>query len=369
LARELARRGHSVTLLTGYPRQRLDSELRPLAQTLPYLPTLELALVRAGLTRLSKRLSRLSVTTHDRWTARVLPPADALIALSQTAWATFLAAQRRGVRTILERGSAHIVTQRAILSAEYARQGLPAARTSVPAWAVRRELAEYALADRVVTLSAFARQTFLDQGVAAGKVVVNPLGVDLARFTPTGRMPRPNNAPLRVIYAGAVSLRKGIPDLLEGLCGQPGIDLVLVGGIDAEMRPIVRRYGGQFTHIPNVSQAALVDHYRAADVFAIASLEDGFGMVVPQAMACGLPVIGTANTGAVGMLIEDGREGFIVPIRDPLALRARAVYLRDHAEERRAMGAAGQAKVAGLGGWVAYGARAEAILAELIPPR
>ncbi len=98
------------------------------------------------------------------------------------------------------------------------------------------------------------------------------------------------------------------------------------------------------------------------------SVEDGFGLVLAQAMACGCPVIGTENTGAAE-LVDDGCEGYIVPIRDVDVLAQRLQYMADHPDERAAMGRRALVKVKGLGGWHTYGEQAMAIFSEFIPKK
>jgi glycosyltransferase involved in cell wall biosynthesis len=83
-------------------------------------------------------------------------------------------------------------------------------------------------------------------------------------------------------------------------------------------------------------------------------VQDGFGMVLAQAMACGCPVVATVNTGGPD-LISPGEEGFIVPIRDAAALTAVMQHLADEPHLRERMGLAARASVQRLGGWSAYG--------------
>ena len=101
--------------------------------------------------------------------------------------------------------------------------------------------------------------------------------------------------------------------------------------------------------------------YREADVFCLLSIEEGLALVLLQAMAMGLPVIATPNTGAED-LIEDGVHGFIVPARDSEAAAPRLQQLADAPELRRQMGARARARVAEGFGWADYGARARAHL-------
>ena len=82
-------------------------------------------------------------------------------------------------------------------------------------------------------------------------------------------------------------------------------------------------------------QSELARYYQQASVFVLPSIQDGFGMVVYEAAACGLPVIVTENVGAS---IRDGLDGFVVPIRDVDALVRKMNYLYEHPMESAAMG-------------------------------
>jgi glycosyltransferase involved in cell wall biosynthesis len=103
-----------------------------------------------------------------------------------------------------------------------------------------------------------------------------------------------------------------------------------------------------------VPNSELRELYSRASVFVLPSIEEGFGMVLGEAMACGCPVIASTNTGA-SELISDGTEGFIVPIRSPEVIADRLQQLADEPELRHRMGRAALARVQKLGGWDAYG--------------
>jgi glycosyltransferase involved in cell wall biosynthesis len=100
-------------------------------------------------------------------------------------------------------------------------------------------------------------------------------------------------------------------------------------------------------------RAEMRDLYSQASVLVLPSVEEGLALVMGQAMACGVPVIATTNTGA-GDLITDGRDGFIVPVRDPVAIQERLEYLASHPDARAAMGSAALEKVRSLNGWGRY---------------
>ena len=113
-----------------------------------------------------------------------------------------------------------------------------------------------------------------------------------------------------------------MPYLFEAMAtlGRTDVELCVIGALEAEMRPMMAKYDGTFRYLGAVARGELHKHYSQASVLVLPSIQDGFGMVQAQAMACGVPVIATENTGAAD-LFNDGVEGFIVPIRDAGAIR------------------------------------------------
>jgi glycosyltransferase involved in cell wall biosynthesis len=231
---------------------------------------------------------------------------------------------RRAV-TLLMRGSSHIRVQDALLREEEARSGETLDRPS--AWMIERELREYALADHVLVLSTFARRTFIDEGVSSDRVSMLPLGVDVSSFRVTeaereARVQRILGAdPLRVLYVGAWSLRKGMIDLLQAartLRDEP-FEFRLVGPAMPETTRLLAEAPASVRPLGKRPQHQLAADYAAADVFLFPTIEDGFGMVLTQAMAAGLPCLTTPN-GAGPDFVDEGRNGWIVPIRQPDAI-------------------------------------------------
>jgi alpha-maltose-1-phosphate synthase len=104
-------------------------------------------------------------------------------------------------------------------------------------------------------------------------------------------------------------------------------------------------------HLPQDQLPAVMS---SSHVLLLPSLEDGFGMVMAQAMACGCPVISSVNTGGPD-LFTDGVEGFIVPIRSPEAIAARLQQLADDPTLQQRLSEAALARVQKIGGWHEYG--------------
>jgi glycosyltransferase involved in cell wall biosynthesis len=201
-------------------------------------------------------------------------------------------------------------------------------------------------------------------GVAAEKVHVIPYGVRLDRFAP-GEPPPPDR--FEVLFAGGVSLRKGVPYLLEAFAAvrHPRKHLTVVGA----MQPEVRRLLGQLpidhvTFAGPMLQPLLAEKMSASHVLVLPSVEEGLALVQAQAMACGCPVIATCATGAED-LFTDGVEGFIVSDRDVTALTEQMQRLADDRSLRNAMGAAALERVKRFGGWDGYGERWDALLHEV----
>jgi glycosyltransferase involved in cell wall biosynthesis len=153
-----------------------------------------------------------------------------------------------------------------------------------------------------------------------------------------------------------MSLRKGLPYLLEALATVrlPRFELWLIGGLTDEVRPFFKKYEGGFRYFGFIPRQKLYRYYSQGSVFVIASIREGLALVQAQAMACGLPVVATTNTGAED-LFTDGVEGFIVPIRDPEAIREKVLYLYKHPDVRNEMAQAALKRVQSLGGWNTYG--------------
>ena len=138
-----------------------------------------------------------------------------------------------------------------------------------------------------------------------------------------------------MIYAGSLSVRKGIHDLLEGFrrANLENGQLTLVGGETPELANWLTNTPANVRLLGHRPQAELLEHYRRAHCFVMASVEEGMAMVQMQALACGLPLICTTNTGGEDLLqlqgdraIEESNgikrfaAGFLIPIHRPDAI-------------------------------------------------
>jgi glycosyltransferase involved in cell wall biosynthesis len=147
-----------------------------------------------------------------------------------------------------------------------------------------------------------------------------------------------SGAPLRVLYTGAVSLRKGLWDLakLARANDRRRFQFHCVGPVLPEARRLAADLVPQIEFTPKQPQSDLPKFYAAADLFLFPTLEDGFAVVLAQANASGLPVITTTNCCGPD-LIEENQTGWVVPIRDPEAIQHRLHWCDTHREELAAM--------------------------------
>ncbi len=369
LARQLLHRGHLQTIYSTWPWARLRREGLPrqYVGTFPWIHTPEMLLQRLGVhnTWLLDQTSYSNAIAFDWWTSRQLrnaPAPDVLVGISGSSLRAGRQVQAGGGRFICDRGSSHIRYQEGLVSGEYRRWGVD--RPVTDPRDIAREEAIYEVADRITVPSTFAAQSFLEQGIPAGRLEVIPYGVLLENFQRSGDPPRDR---LEVLFAGSVSLRKGVPYLLQAFAAlrHPAKRLRLAGSVHPDMEPVLARLpleGVEF--LGPVDQTRLAGLMSTSHVMVLPSLEEGLALVQGQALACGCPVIASTNTGA-GDLFTDGQEGFIVPIRDAAALAERLQQIGDDRDLQQRMSAAAIRRVQHLGGWNSYGEHWEDLLRRI----
>jgi starch synthase len=184
----------------------------------------------------------------------------------------------------------------------------------------RRKDAELDLAEVVVCASSFVKSSLTKRRWPASRLRVLPYGVTAPAIRPSiARRP----GPLRLLYAGAIGPHKGIHHLFQALSDLPerAFDLTLAGDwIPGFRRWIERRFRVPFRYGGRLPASGLSAEYHSADVLLFPVLRDGFGLVLVEAMAHGVPVIASTSCAAPD-LIRDGVEGLIVPPASPVRIR------------------------------------------------
>jgi colanic acid/amylovoran biosynthesis glycosyltransferase len=325
LGKALIARGHDVTLFTNYPRWAIKRFGFPIAGVRSFW--LHGAIAKAVYLiagPLKIQPERWLNPLFGRWVAKRLATEawDVIHAWSGISEEIFDEPQNCQGLNLIMRGSAHIRIQDRILMEEERRTGVRLDRPSE--WIQQREEREYQLANRVVVLSTFARDSFVAAGFRGPAPRITPLGADLTVFRPSldvieSRCRRIlSGAPLRVLFVGALSLRKGLWDartIVQRL-GADRLSFRFVGPVTADGRPVARQLSQMAEVVPKVPQSDLPSWYADSDLFLFPTLEDGYAVVLAQAQASGLPILTTPNCSGPDLVVED-ETGWVLPIREP----------------------------------------------------
>jgi D-inositol-3-phosphate glycosyltransferase len=185
--------------------------------------------------------------------------------------------------------------------------------------------------DQVVAQSQQEVRGLVRIGVPRSRLTVVPAGVDSDRFTPDGPVAERDPQQPRILSVGRLVERKGFGDVIQAMRYVPGAEYVVVGGPSAErlttdpqaerLRALAEhfRVADRVRLVGGVPGADMPGWYRSADLLVAAPWQEQFELAPLEAMACGLPVIGTA-VGGINETVVDGLTGDLVPPRDPRAL-------------------------------------------------
>ena len=291
----------------------------------------------------ASRLARLRTDRFDRRVAREVERRrpDAALVFSDVGSAHTLPACRRlGIPAILSMVHGEVVEERDLLRSLNPREvrrylGGPSLDLDQLAWLHARRLRDLDLADLVLVPSDHIAARLAERGLPTDKVRVVPYAADTRRFRPVDKTYDDNCV---FLFAGAISERKGVADLLAAwrAVRRPGWRLQLLGAppgdpsMLAELPDDVQLLG-------RVAHAEVPAAMAAADVFVFPSLFEGSAVVTYEALASGLPCVVTSAAGSVA---RDGVEGFVVPGRDPATLADRLRRLGSDPVLRRSMAAA-----------------------------
>lgn len=247
------------------------------------------------------------------------------------------AARKRGMKTLLDCPGIPSPFLESMEARAASERGLAVTLAPNTSAMLQRKLAELKLADRILACSELQKRALVGMGVETDRITVVPLWVDAAFWAAGPTRNTSHNGPLRVLYAGAVSLRKGVPYLLDAMKELEGrATLTLVGAVPAEARETFFK-GLPHTHHKYVPKQELRRLFSEHDVLVMPSLGDSFGFVVIEAMAAGLPVIVSEHCGVP---VPD--ESWRVPAFDAAAIQSRLEaylshpeWLQEHGEQAR----------------------------------
>jgi alpha-maltose-1-phosphate synthase len=347
------RRAVASRIVDGVPQCRL--------RTMPSIEFAALAKIRCG-ANVEDAIHARNARFQRDIPSSELDAASVVVGFDTSSWILAERRAKRGLPFVLDQSIGHPVAKERAYSA--LRQRYPdwdAGAVKKCAELVDVECEEHKLASVIVVPSEFVKRTLEDQGVPSDKIKINPFGVDLDLFQPAPDA-RPTNKVV-FLFAGAISVRKGFPLLLESWrnAGLDNAELWIVGGgaIPSSAMPLP---AGILLH-GKLGRKKLAELMRQADVFVFPSFYEGLAQVQIEALASGVPVFGTFESGA-SQIVTDGVEGRVIASGD---VDAWTCAFRDSAKNPDAiatMRRSVMSKRATLS-WSEYGNRYAAILKDV----
>jgi glycosyltransferase involved in cell wall biosynthesis len=303
----------------------------------------------------------------DRWAARKWAhKGDVYWGFQGSCLFSLRAARRAGKVAVAEFATAHVTRAVRLLSREaelHPEWADSISNLYFPDWYRERLEQEPHAADYCLAASEFTRQSLLEVGVPVERVKLLPLGADLTDFTPAER---PTTGPFRILFVGGVGQRKGVKYLLEAYkqMRTAGTELVLAGPMAGSGRAL-EAYRELYTYLGRLDQKDVIRQMHRSHVLVLPSVFEGFGLVIPEAMATGMPVIASTHT-AGPEIVRPGEDGFVLAPDDVTGLAAHLAWLAGHRTEAAVMGRAA-AERAHEYSWGAHAERTRALLHELSP--
>lgn len=291
-------------------------------------------------TNLEERMRWCNLPFYDAWMKLQSLPQDVNVVQAPmgSCEALFDLAERSGrkVLKVFDAPNSHPTSQFGYWQRECDLHA-PGYRIPIPQWVRSRMNREIERADVILCPSKFVKDTMVTNGVPDEKCFVSHFGVNTEIFKRRESLP----AVPRFICVGSLTVRKGqqylFPAFQRVKAQIPEAELVCVGGTRPDFRSVMDQWKGTFIHHPSVSHADLAKMLAESTAFVLPSLEEGFARVLSEAMAVGLPILASYESGAT-TVVGDGVEGIIIQPRNIAQLAAAMLKLATQPEENLAMG-------------------------------
>jgi len=264
---------------------------------------------------------------------RLDPSVDAFFGFDTNSLEVLEMLKERGVLTVLDQVDPGVVEEEMVIEEAQRWPGWERIPGRLPDHYRERREAEWRLADLVLVNSEWSRDALVQQGVAAEKIVVVPLAIDLRHDHEAE--PVEAKGRLKVLWLGSLILRKGIQYLIDAarLLQDRDIEFILAGPLGISHK-VIEVLPENMKVLGRVTRDQLGAVYRQAHVFVLPTISDGFAITQLEAMAHGLPVVITPNCGRV---VTDGLDGLVVPARNGKALADALARLESDRELVREM--------------------------------
>lgn len=354
LARSLFKKGYLKKIISSNPLFIIREEGLP-KEKIFSIPVRYFTFLRQKFSFFKQVIpSSFGVKIFDSILANYIGNADIFIGFPNCMLNSAKRAKKEGIVIIAEGSSTHILYREKLFRKEYKKFNVPF--KPVDPVEKERQCEEYEIADYIFIPSEFVRRSFIKYGIPESKLIKIPYGVDNIFLEKP--ITHKNNDYFRIV--STIGIRKGTPYLLEAVKklkseGLKNIQLHLIGYFREDMRQIIEKYRDIIDFIGSIPHSSLPDYFNNDDVFVQPSIEEGMSIMVLEAMASGLPVIVTPNTG-YAEIIKDGVDGFLVPPYDWQSIYDKIKLLYENPEKKREMGYIARKKALNFT-WEKYGER------------
>jgi glycosyltransferase involved in cell wall biosynthesis len=288
-------------------------------------------------------------------TRQEFPPCNVVHAIVGYGTEAFDRAEKMGALKVLDCPNSHPTTLHMIWQRE-CDLWCPGEKIPIPQSMFARMNRELERADVIIVQSTFCKESMISNGIPADKVVVNPMGVDTHIFSKRSTLP----SKIRFVCVATISLRKGHQYLFRAWeivkREIPDAELICVGDYKSDFRRERPKWEGKFTHRLHLTHEEVASVLKAGTAFVFPSQEEGIARAQIEALACGLPIIGTHEGGAT-TIVDDGIEGLIVHGRDPEHIAAAMIRVASDRDLNQRMGEAAYLKGGVQNTWQNYGDR------------
>lgn len=311
---------------------------------------------------LEEKMRWWNLPFYDAWMARLELPQDVNVVQGPmgSCHALFSMAERskRSVIKVFDAPNSHPTSQFGYWQREcdlYA----PGYKLPIPHWVRSRINREIERADLILCPSNFVRDTMVTNGVPEQKCFISHFGVNTEIFKKRQALPsRP-----RFICVGSLTVRKGHQYLFRAFervkAAAPDAELVCVGGVRPDFLHEMKRWTGSFVHHPSVPHSELAGMLADCTAFILPSLEEGFARVLSEAMAVGLPILASYESGAT-TVIRDGVEGIIIRPQDISGMARAMLRMIQNPDQNMEMGDAAYLAGGKSNTWTDYATRLHA---------
>lgn len=281
----------------------------------------------------------------DWYASQFINECEIFHGLTSTGLISAKKAKKLGAKVLFEERSLYIDNYKHIVDEENHHFGINKPNNNIKKEIERKIVREYAFSDFLLVPSQIVKDALVSSGYDPRKIYSLSYGVDTELFSPCNNENNKDRK-YRIIYVGSISPAKGVHYLIEAFINLrlPNSELIIIGSGNQEYVEAINKSTNQNIYwLGHIAKIELPKYYRSASVFVLPSLADSFGMVTLEAMSCGLPVVITENVGSKE-IVDDGIDGYIVPIRNVEALECRLEELYNNSNTRLKMGEAARVK-------------------------